>query len=63
MKQSTVQRLFRSYADRPETIPALIVALALRDARAEPSEENETMMRAHLQQVFWLASRGLEPVG
>ena len=60
MRLMDVRRVFRRYADKPETIPPLVVALALRDARVEPSEENELKMRNHLQQVFWAAAENME---
>lgn len=62
MKRTDFLKLFRGYAARPDAIPDAIVAATLRDLSVARTPEIDRRTREHLQQVFWLASRGLEPV-
>lgn len=61
MKRTDFLHLFRGYSERPDAIPDAIVSATLRDLKIPRTPEVDRRTREHLQQVFWLASRGLEP--
>lgn len=62
MRRLDVIKLFDRYAQDATTIPADMIRLAIDGVGHKATPEAEAHMREHLQQVFWLARRGLEPI-
>lgn len=62
IRKSHVKTLFDRYAADASQIPPEIVSATLAELRVRSTPELERNARDHLQQVFWLAARGLEPI-